>query len=59
MTTIPEPRNAATAIASFDLALLTESLSKVQRWVEAADYKGYEPFDGLSSPLRRLTFENL
>lgn len=31
-----------------------ESLLSVQRWVEKADYKGYEPFDGLSSPLHEL-----
>lgn len=59
MTTIPQPGSAARAVSSFDLTLLTDSLNKVQRWVEAGNYKGYEPFDGLSSPLRRLTFENL
>lgn len=35
------------------------SLKKVEKWVEANSYKGYEPFDGLSSPLRALTFGNL
>ena len=30
-------------------AQMAESLNKVQQWVEAHDYKGYEPFDGLSS----------
>ena len=38
---------------------LTESLLAVRRWVEKAGYRGYEPFDGLSSPLRALTFGNL
>lgn len=35
------------------------SLKMVEGWVEAHEYKGYEPFDGLSSPLRPLTFGNL
>jgi len=35
------------------------SLNKVEKWVEDQDYKGYEPFDGLSSFLRPLTFGNL
>jgi hypothetical protein len=39
--------------------LLADSARGVQNWVEAHDYQGYEPFDGLSSPLRRLTFGNL
>ncbi|RJR34373.1 MAG: hypothetical protein C4576_26710 [Desulfobacteraceae bacterium] len=38
---------------------ILESLLKVEKWVEARDYKGYEPFDGLSSALRPLTFGNL
>lgn len=35
------------------------SLKKVEKWVEDHNYRGYEPFDGLSSPFRRLTFGNL
>lgn len=35
------------------------SLQKVQKWVEDRGYKGYEPFDGLSSWFRPLTFGNL
>jgi rhamnogalacturonyl hydrolase YesR len=35
--------------------MIHDSLLQVAAWVEAAGYKGYEPFDGLSSPLRRLT----
>jgi rhamnogalacturonyl hydrolase YesR len=31
----------------------------VEKWVEDHDYKGYEPFDGLSSFLRPLTLGNL
>jgi hypothetical protein len=36
-----------------------ESLTRVGNWVERNSYRGYEPFDGLSSPLRPLTFGNL
>src|ERR1043166_7429433 len=39
--------------------LIRTSLEKVQRWVEERDYRGYEPFDGLSSWARPLTFGNL
>ncbi|NIR50635.1 hypothetical protein GWO43_26050 [candidate division KSB1 bacterium] len=39
--------------------ILLNSLQKVERWVEDHNYKGYEPFDGLSSFLRQLTFGNL
>ena len=35
------------------------SIKKVEKWVEEHNYKGYEPFDGLSSFLRPLTFSNL
>ncbi len=34
------------------------SLALVQRWVENNDYRGYEPFDGLSSWARPLAFGN-
>lgn len=36
-----------------------ESLVRLEQWVERNSYRGYEPFDGLSSPLRPLTFGNL
>ena len=36
-----------------------QSAMAVQAWVEAHHYRGYEPFDGLSSPLRTLTLRNL
>jgi hypothetical protein len=39
-------------------ALLT-SLAGVRRWVEEHDYRGYEPFDGLSSWLRPLVRRSL
>ncbi len=34
-------------------------LKKVEEWVWNRDYKGYEPFDGLSSSFRPLAFGNL
>jgi len=42
-----------------DKELVYQSLAKVQRWVEAHDYKGYEPFDGLSSWARPLAFGSI
>lgn len=38
---------------------LEKSIYTVEKWVENHDYRGYEPFDGLSSSLRPLTFGNL
>ena len=38
---------------------IRESVLKLEKWVEDHDYKGYEPFDGLSSFFRPLTFGNL
>jgi rhamnogalacturonyl hydrolase YesR len=35
------------------------SMRQVQTWVEQHNYKGYEPFDGLSSYLKPLTMGNL
>lgn len=35
---------------------LAASLGKLERWVEERDYRGYEPFEGLSSFLGRWTF---
>ena len=35
------------------------SILGLEKWVEAHGYKGYEPFDGLSSIFRPLTFGNL
>lgn len=34
------------------------SLARVAGWIEAHDYKGYDPGDGLNSPLRRFTCGN-
>jgi rhamnogalacturonyl hydrolase YesR len=38
---------------------IANSIQELEKWVEDHDYKSYEPFDGLSSPLRRLTLNNL
>lgn len=35
-----------------------ESANRVEQWVEAHNYKGYDPSDGLTSYLRPLTFGN-
>lgn len=35
------------------------SLEKVEKWVEENKYRGYEPFDGLSSFLRPVTMHNV
>lgn len=39
--------------------MIERSIHRLERWVEEHDYKGYEPFDGLSSSLRPLTLGNL
>lgn len=38
---------------------IRQSLDAVQSWVERQRYRGYEPFDGLSSWFRPLTFGSL
>jgi len=42
-----DPNNASEFVAS---------MQRVQAWIEQHHYKGYEPFDGLNSFLRPLTF---
>ena len=39
-------------------AAIEDSIRRVCQWVEDHNYQGYEPFDGLMSYLRTLTFEN-
>lgn len=39
-------------------AMIRKSLMDLEQWVESHNYTGYEPFDGLSSYLRILTFGN-
>lgn len=41
------------------IVMIQASLARVQAWVESRNYRGYEPFDGLSSWFRPLTFGNL
>lgn len=38
---------------------ILNAAKKVEKWVEDQNYKGYEPFDGLSSRFRPLTFGSL
>jgi hypothetical protein len=38
---------------------IKQSLDQVREWVEMRNYRGYEPFDGLSSWARPLAFGNL
>jgi hypothetical protein len=48
--------------ANFNQQLLesvADSLTALQEWIEARDYKGYDPGDGLTSWLRPLTVGNL
>ncbi|MDR0306543.1 MAG: hypothetical protein LBI42_06870 [Chitinispirillales bacterium] len=40
-------------------ALIETSADKVEKWVEAQNYRGYEPFDGLSSFLKPVTMGNV
>jgi hypothetical protein len=41
-----------------ELAAIERSSENVQKWVEVHNYRGYEPFDGLSSWMRPLTCGN-
>jgi len=59
METVTESRPLQAAISESTVQSLSASAAAVQSWVESHHYRGYEPFDGLSSPLRALTFRNL
>ncbi len=48
---MPDPSSSSAAIEA--------SLDRLERWIEDHRYKGYEPFDGLSSWFRPLTLGNL
>jgi rhamnogalacturonyl hydrolase YesR len=39
--------------------VVEQSLDRLEDWIESQGYRGYEPFDGLSSWFRPLTFGNL
>lgn len=47
-----------TPIGREGVEMLRRSIDGVQAWVESHQYRGYEPFDGLSSWFRPLTFGN-
>jgi hypothetical protein len=53
---LPSPSTVPARTAHPFLPKLEASIARVQAWVEAAKYQGYEPFDGLSSVFRPLTF---
>ena len=38
--------------------VIEDSLCRVRQWIEDHEYRGYEPFDGLTSHVRVLTFGN-
>lgn len=59
MGTVANPMSITAAAVANAASRLLQSATAVQDWVEARHYRGYEPFDGLSSPLRRLTGRNL
>lgn len=38
--------------------IIINSIEQLEKWLQSNGYRGYEPFDGLSSYLRPLTFGN-
>jgi rhamnogalacturonyl hydrolase YesR len=60
---VPSPKEPSKEQDAMSQALfrekLRQSLEKLQGWIEAHEYRGYEPFDGLASRLRPLTFSRL
>lgn len=59
METAIESLPLTRSVSASTVDLISKSAAAVQGWVEDHKYRGYEPFDGLSSPLRALTFRNL
>jgi hypothetical protein len=59
METVIESLPMTSSVPTSTVDRIAKSASAVQTWVEEHNYRGYEPFDGLSSPLRALTFRNL
>lgn len=56
---LPELGAATVTIVKSSAATDVErALDRVQKWVEEHNYRGYEPFDGLSSWARPLAFGN-
>jgi rhamnogalacturonyl hydrolase YesR len=58
MTQVLNQRTALEACRSQMRRKLLDSIDRLAAWVEANDYKGYDPSDGLNSFLRPLTFGN-
>ena len=58
MTIAVQPARLAdlTVFRDEDRRRILTSLKALERWIETHDYMGYEPFDGLTSPFRFLTF---
>jgi hypothetical protein len=50
--------DASSASRVIESREIWRAIQILQGWVEAHDYRGYEPFDGLSSWARALTFDN-
>jgi rhamnogalacturonyl hydrolase YesR len=50
---------AVTGMTGESRLKISDSLRRLETWIEDHDYRGYEPFDGLSSIFRPLTFGNL
>lgn len=44
---------------SAEKLIIENSIKKLEKWLEANDYKGFDPADGLTSYLRPLTFGNI
>lgn len=57
-TLMPGEKNVNANPTLLSSEKLLESLTMVQDWVEKHDYRGYEPFDGLSSWFRPLAFNH-
>jgi len=58
MTGFVGERSAAKDGYAAEKAEIRESIERLAYWLETHDYRGYDTFDGLSSPLLRpLTFE--
>lgn len=59
MEAVSEARPLPATVSESTMLRFLASATAVQSWVESKEYRGYEPFDGLSSPLRPFTFGNL
>jgi rhamnogalacturonyl hydrolase YesR len=59
ITPAAPPRATASGAHAESSQFVKRSLKRLEAWIEAHDYEAYEPFDGLSSPLRPLTFGSL